>query len=238
MDQTEYKPFDSYGSYGEDALLNGVMQHLSWVMNTNLFDKKTYLDVGAFHPVMYSNTFFLHRRGWTGTLVDPNPHYNQVIKETRPNDLLLNYAVEVESGEKEFYVFADYDSSNTTSLEYAERKVKSQRTDIAVVKTVQAKTIDEIVNMHISYFKEIPFFMSIDIEGKDLDVISTYSSSVKIPFIMIEDISNSIFSDSPIRKALEGKGYLPIATTVLTTLYVDSESKYYKNIEKLGQFDE
>ena len=233
----EYDKFESYSSYGEDAMLNGVIKRLSWIMQKNLFDSNTYIDIGSFHPVKESNTYFLYKMGWAGTLVDPNSYFNVLVHELRPHDILYNCAVDVTSGTKEFYMFGDTDSSNTLSKEFADRKIESQHTGISWTAQVPSKTIDEIVSIHLEYFQRTPFLLNIDIEGLDLEVIKTYSHDVRIPFIMIEDDSQKVFSDSPIRKFMEQQEYLPIATTFLTTLYIDSQSKYFPNLKKIGMFE-
>lgn len=233
----EYDKFESYSSYGEDAMLNGVLKRLSWIMQKNLFDQKTYIDIGSFHPVKESNTYFLYRMGWAGTLVDPNSYFNVLVHELRPHDILYNCAVDVTPGTKEFYMFGDTDSSNTLSKEFAERKIESQHTGISWTAQVPSKTIDDIISIHIEYFQKTPFLLNIDIEGLDLDVIKTYSHDVRIPFIMIEDDSQKVFSDSPIRNLMEQKEYMPIATTFLTTLYIDTQSKYFPNLKKIGMFE-
>lgn len=233
----EYEKFESYSSYGEDSLFNGVLKRLSWIMQKNLFDQNTYIDIGSFHPVKDSNTYFLYKNGWAGTLVDPNNYFNVLVHELRPHDILYNCAVDIESGTKEFYMFGDMDSSNTLSPEFAERKKNSQHTGVSWTAQVPTKTIDEIVKIHLDYFQRTPFFMNIDIEGKDLDVIKTYSHDVRIPFIMLEDDSMNFFNTSEIRTVMQEKGYGPIASTFLTTLYVDLSSKYYSNIKKIGMFE-
>ncbi len=233
----EYEKFESYSSYGEDSLFNGILKRLSWIMQKNLFDQNTYIDIGSFHPVKESNTYFLYKHGWAGTLIDPNSYFNVLVHELRPHDILYNCAVDVESGTKEFYMFGDMDSSNTLSPEFAERKKNSQHTGISWTAQVPTKTIDEIVKIHLDYFQRTPFFMNIDIEGKDLEVIKTYSHDVRIPFIMVEDDSMNFFNASEIRTVMQEKGYEPIASTFLTTLYIDSTSRYYSNIKKIGMFE-
>lgn len=233
----EYDKFESYSSYGEDAMLNGVLKRLSWIMQKNLFDQKTYIDIGSFHPVKESNTYFLYKLGWSGTLVDPNSYFNVLVHELRPHDILYNCAVDVTPGIKEFYMFGDTDSSNTLSKEFAERKIESQHTGISWTAQVPSKTIDDIISIHIEYFQKTPFLLNIDIEGLDLDVIKTYSHDVRIPFIMIEDDSQKVFNNSPIRNFMEEKEYMPIATTFLTTLYIDTQSKYFPNLKKIGMFE-
>ena len=135
-------------------------------------------------------------------------------------------------------MFGNMDSSNTLSSEFAERKRISQKTDIGWTVRVPTKTIDEILAIHLDYFQRTPFFMNIDIEGKDFDVIKPYSHDVRIPFIMLEDDSGHIFNGSQIRQYMESKGYTPIATTFLTTLYLDKDSKYFQHIGKIGMFDQ
>ena len=233
----EYEKFESYSSYGEDSLFNGVLKRLSWIMQKDLFSQNTYIDIGSFHPVKESNTYFLYKHGWSGTLVDPNSYFNVLVHELRPHDILYNCAVDVESGTKEFYMFGDTDSSNTLSSEFAERKKNSQHTGVSWTAQVPTKTINEIIKIHLDYFQRTPFFMNIDIEGLDHDVIKTYEHDVRIPFIMIEDDSMDMFNGSPIRKTMLEKGYCPIATSFLTTLYIDSESKYVPYIKKIGMFE-
>lgn len=233
----EYKKFESYSSYGEDSLFNGILKRLSWIMQKNLFDQNTYIDIGSFHPVKDSNTYFLYKHGWSGTLVDPNSYFNILVHELRPHDILYNCAVDTESGTKEFYMFGDMDSSNTLSSDFAERKKNSQHTGVSWTAQVPTKTINEIIKIHLDYFQRTPFFMNIDIEGKDLEVIKTYSHDVRIPFIMIEDDTMNFFNQSEIRTVMHKNGYEPIASTFLTTLYVDSLSKYYSNIKKIGMFE-
>ena len=218
-------------------MLNGVIKRLSWLMQKNLFDQNTYIDIGSFHPVKESNTYFLYKMGWAGTLVDPNSYFNAIVHELRPHDILYNCAVDVESGTKEFFMFGDVDSSNTLSQEFAERKRNSQHTTVSWTAQVPTKTINEIVSIHLDYFQKTPFFMNIDIEGMDHEVIKTYTHDVRIPFIMVEDDSMDMFNGSEIRKTMKGKRYCPIATSFLTTLYLDEDSKYAPYIKKIGMFE-
>lgn len=233
-----YDGFKSNSSYGEDAILNGVFKRLSWVMQENLFKEKTYLDIGAFHPVKDSNTYFLYQKGWYGTLIEPNSYMNVLSHEIRPNDILINCAVDVEEGEKTLYIFGEVDSSNTLSEDFVNRKQKAQNTSVGWTAQVKTHTINQIITKHIDYFNQTPFFMNIDIEGLDFDVISTYSHDVRIPFIMIEDDSIEAFFNSPIKNIMLEKQYYPIASSFLSTLYIDTKSKYFSHIKKIGQYND
>ena len=54
---------EQYSQWGEDLEINNFFK-----------DKKegVYLDIGCFHPYMYSNTCLLHKKGWHGINVDIN----------------------------------------------------------------------------------------------------------------------------------------------------------------------
>ena len=43
-----------------------------------------YFDVGCFHPVMYSNTCLLFKKGWRGINIDINPTSTDLFKILRP----------------------------------------------------------------------------------------------------------------------------------------------------------
>ena len=52
-----------HSQYGEDREIG------------KFFEKKSkgyYFDIGCFHPIRYSNTFYLFKKGWQGTNIDVN----------------------------------------------------------------------------------------------------------------------------------------------------------------------
>jgi hypothetical protein len=71
-----------YSQTGEDAIL----AHL-------LFghDSGFYVDVGAFHPTKYSNTYYFYQRGWTGINIEPTPGQTDLFRKLRPRDINLAF---------------------------------------------------------------------------------------------------------------------------------------------------
>ena len=53
----------NYSKNKEDLYLKKIFK------NKN---KGTYIDIGAYHPYRFSNTYLLHKKGWNGTNVDIN----------------------------------------------------------------------------------------------------------------------------------------------------------------------
>ena len=62
-----YKVFQrsrkSFSQFGEDIFINEFFKNQ---------DNGKYVDLGAFHPMRLNNTYFLHKKGWSGTNVDLN----------------------------------------------------------------------------------------------------------------------------------------------------------------------
>jgi len=54
------------------------------------------------------------------------------------------------------------------------------------------------------------------------------------PYAILE----SFYEESSIRQIMKSKGYAPIATNLLTTLYINTKSKYYRYIKNIGEFEE
>src|SRR5262245_52803640 len=53
----------------------------------------SFVDLGAFHPVMHSNTYLFYTMGWRGLNVEPNPAYIGEFERLRPEDITLNVAI-------------------------------------------------------------------------------------------------------------------------------------------------
>ena len=67
-----------YSQWGEDLYIN------SFFKNKN---KGIYLDIGCFHPVMYSNTCLLYKKGWRGINIDINKTSIDLFNILRPKDI-------------------------------------------------------------------------------------------------------------------------------------------------------
>lgn len=63
------------------------------VLATLLPAKGFYVDVGAFHPHLYSNTYFLYKKGWHGIVVEPNKDMKMLFRLFRPRDTFINAGI-------------------------------------------------------------------------------------------------------------------------------------------------
>ncbi len=148
-----------YSQWGEDIYIDDYF---------NQKKKGTYFDVGCFHPLMYSNTCLLYKKGWRGINLDINPTSIDLFNILRPDD--FNLCTTIDNNNKEFKVYFDHPLSPVNTLDeqyYKEtKKVFFKDEDI---KSIKSKSIDEI--LELAEIKNIDF-LNIDVEGMDFKILS------------------------------------------------------------------
>ena len=92
-----YKTFIRYGlGYEGDA----------WFANNYIwpFKKKGfYIDIGCYHPLKYSQTYKLHKLGWSGINLDISKESIDLFKLFRSKDKNLNIGISNKEGFENFY---------------------------------------------------------------------------------------------------------------------------------------
>jgi FkbM family methyltransferase len=164
--------------------------------------------------------------GSTGTVVEPNPHFERMWKSVRPRDSYL--AIGCGFGNSaDLQIFHPSAASNTFSSSFAEEISATQSHKITNSITVSLKTLKEIISGHVAN-SDLPFLLDIDIEGMDYEVISSYDfpSGFRPIIILIEDKPPAGESQdaSLIEDYLNSQNYKLVARTVVTAVYVDVDS--------------
>ena len=229
--------FLSNSSYGEDAMLFGLMDRLKSMSQTDTFSYSTYMDIGCYHPVIDNNTAFLYQGGWRGTLVDPNPAVKSEIEKYRPQDLFLQVAVTTDAGINELMVFNDANSMNSMNKDFVERAQKANNMEVIKTLQVESITIDQAFEKHIDRFGSAPSIVNIDIEGMDYDVITSFSFKHRPLFIIIEDEILGSFEDSKLKLFMNSKDYAIVSANFLSGIYMDKQNLLYSNMKKIGYHD-
>ena len=68
------------------------MAVLRWVDGLKMIPQ-IYVDVGCYHPIHWSNTLLLHKRGWKGVNVDLDKSRITEFERLRPGDYNVLAAV-------------------------------------------------------------------------------------------------------------------------------------------------
>jgi len=201
----------SYSQEGEDMILR------------RLFEKQKtgfYIDVGAHHPKRFSNTFFFYKKGWSGINIDAMPNSMRLFDKIRPRDINLEIPISDKKQKLKYYMFNE-PALNGFSKELTEKRDGKDDYKIISEKEMETSTLEEILEKHLPYDQEIDF-MSIDVEGLDLQVLKSNNWRLFRPkFVLMEILGSSIkeISDSKEYKYLAEFGYETFAKTVNTFIF-------------------
>lgn len=164
-----------YSQYGEDIILERLFSGQK---------RGFYVDVGAYHPMHYSNTYLLYKKGWSGVNIDPNPNSICLFNWHRRRDTNLNYGISERFTLKPYFVF-NHQSCNTFSPK--QKSLMLDRSFIKIIKETKVKCVplQEILNKQAP--KSIDM-LNVDVEGMNMEVIRSMDwSTVRPKVICIED---------------------------------------------------
>jgi hypothetical protein len=202
----------SFSQEGEDQILERLLDS-----NSIGF----YIDIGAHHPMRFSNTYKFYLKGWRGINIDAMPGSMTLFEKYRPRDINLEVPISSKKEVLLYHVFNE-PALNTFSKVEAEKKRGIQGYSITGTKELVTETLADILPRYIDVKQKIDF-MSIDVEGLDLDVlISNNWSDYKPNIILVEELKRSsdlLLNRSEINKFLVDLGYKFVARTVNTSFY-------------------
>ena len=159
----------SYGSV--DLLLEHIFKNQSHGF---------YIDVGCQHPVMNNNTYLLYKKGWNGINIDLDKKNIDLFNFYRKKDLNINFAISSREGERELFFYHDKSAINTVEKSVA----NYQRAQVKEIKKVKTKTLNSIIE-NSKFNNLIIDFVSIDVEGHELDVIKGFDLKKYKPKVVI-----------------------------------------------------
>lgn len=195
------KPNLCYSQNGEDLILNRLLENK---------DKGFFIDVGAHHPVRFSNTYLFYKKGWSGINIDAMPGSMTKFNKIRPKDINIECGVGLKNEQLTFYQF------NETALNtFSKKEALSKNKDgYKIIKSnfLQVESLENLLDKYMPRNTKIDF-LNIDVEGKDEEVlISNNWEKYKPNYILVEILREKYIanSNSSIKKFLKSIGYIPI----------------------------
>lgn len=214
----------SFSMYAEDLLLSHMRPQGAGF----------YVDVGAFHPRILSNTYKLYLKGWTGLTIEPNPSVVEAFRLARPRDTHLTLGIAEREGDLTYYKFRD-SAQNTFD---AARAAELQADRIGEV-SVRCAPLNDVFEQHC---RERPVdLLSVDCEARDLEVIQSLDWRRHRPtMLIIEDFEQFEGGASPtpgssaIRSFMLSQDYAIASQTVFSFFYVDRHA--FKKTDRTSGF--
>lgn len=199
-----------YSQEGEDLILDTFFHDRS-----NGF----YVDVGAYHPVRFSNTYLFYRKGWRGINIDARPGSMELFRRQRPGDINLEIGVGTREQELTYYMF-DEPGLNSFSQEVVDERVRNSPYRLIGTTTVNVTRLDNILDRSLPPGKSITF-LSIDVEGLDLDVLRSNNWDKYKPEMILAETSilENQNSTDAVGAFLIAQGYTLVAKTYRTSFF-------------------
>jgi FkbM family methyltransferase len=190
----------TFSQEGEDLILMRMFEGR---------DKGFFVDVGAYHPIRYSNTFLFYNAGWRGINIDATPGSMLAFEQIRPEDTNIECFVGDPTAERTFTHY------NEPALNSGSQKIIQSRVLPPSVfwpigtSSVRPRRLSSILDEHKPTHMPIAF-LNLDVEGSEQEVLESNDWSQYRPEVVVieqlsTDISDSMFH--PTTRFLKEQGY-------------------------------
>ena len=147
----------SYSQNFEDVILWRALSHIQG---------GCYVDIGAQSPDTDSVSRLFYDNGWRGVHAEPMPQYAGLLRASRPDETVLQVAVDERSGIIQFYSVKETGLS-TTDPTIAEQH-RGAGFDVEEIR-VPAVTLDTVLEQASG---GVVHWLKIDVEGAEQRVIN------------------------------------------------------------------
>lgn len=172
----------SYAQEGEDRILSRVI---------DLSKKGFYVDVGAHSPSRCSNTYYFYKKNWNGINIDAMPGSMRLFNWTRRRDINLEIAIGESNTELIYYMFKER-LFNTFDKNLADERIERFKSYNTI--KIPVLRLEEVLDTYLPRDQEIDF-LSVDVEGLDLQVLRSNNWNKYRPKYLIVEILHNNFDE-------------------------------------------
>jgi FkbM family methyltransferase len=175
-----------------------------------------FVDVGAYDPKIGSQTWLLEQQGWRGILIEPQPGHCERLRHARPGARLFQVACAAPGHPPQMpFFFAETPSHSSLARNVIDPTTRYVKSDLVKVMTLDA-VLAEAGNPKVD-------FVSIDVEGTQLDVLHGFSLEQHRPaLLLVEDHLHHLKVHSYLRQ----RGYRLVKRTGLNNWYVPKDRPF------------
>lgn len=166
----------TFAQNGEDLVILGLV-------GSEFDNKGIYVDIGAYHPFRFSNTFLLYLHGWRGVNIDANPDAVELFDRLRPDETNIRALVDCTEGKRYYTYFAEpaYNSIRESSAPPA-----NPPSEMIGSEEIETQEINKLLLLHVGDKKFD--FLNLDMEGVDLSVLKSIDFSRFRPKVIAIEI--------------------------------------------------
>jgi FkbM family methyltransferase len=184
-----------------------------------------FVDVGANHPTIESQTWHLEQLGWQGLLLEPQTEYCNMLKEARTGKIVQAACSSPENHNKKLQMIVAGGHSTLNADPIAVGTYSEKFTEVI------CKTLDSILeeNAVTPGFD----FLSIDIEGHEMEMFKGFSLKKWLPkLVLLEDhVTNHEKHNHMIQE-----GYQLVLRTGLNSWYVPASLNFKLSMSSKFEF--
>jgi len=199
------EPYSEYGKVsfsqqGEDMLLARIFKGGAGF----------YVDVGAHHPLRFSNTHIFYLRGWRGINIDATPGSMAEFQRLRPRDINVEALVSDDDTPAPFFMFNE-PALNTMSASLAAQRPKARDLyKVTGTVTITPRPLHRILDEFLPEGQPIDFY-NIDVEGLDMNVLKSNDWQRYRPLCILVELEPQVsldgLRDHEITQYLRDQGY-------------------------------
>jgi len=169
-DDAFYEGIVSYAQNFEDVMLWRALRHIK---------EGFYIDVGAQDPIVDSVSKAFYEHGWRGIHVEATPHYAELLRQDRPDELVLQAALTDVQGEVLFYEIPETGiSTGDSAIAQSHQQKGFPVHEIIVPSMTLADVFAKAGGRNIHWLK-------IDVEGMEQSVLKSWEKSTIRPWIVV-----------------------------------------------------
>jgi FkbM family methyltransferase len=207
----------TYSQEGEDMMLRRLFE-----------DEKQgfYVDVGAHHPKLFSNTCLFYAMGWRGINIDALPGSMKRFQRARPRDINLEKAISDKRETLTFYVF-DEPALSGFSESLTRKRVAEGNYHIVDQRQVTTEPLSDILEAYLPNGQRIDF-LSVDVEGHDLRVLRSNDWKKYRPrAVLVESLMTGLeeISQSETYRFMKSERYTLLAKSLSTLIFIEEEAR-------------
>lgn len=188
-----------YSQFGEDT----------FILNEFGLDRLrdiTYLDIGAGHPVIGSNTYLVYQHNGRGVTVDANPLLSAKHRKLRPLDNHISAAVGSFDGPVDFDISSNWSFSRRSDL----GGTTGYQTRIKLTQVRVQPLIDQMQN-------SAEWIFNLDVEGLEPEILEASDFSKARPKYCFIEVTKE--TRSRVEKLMEIKGFKHSRSFGMTWLF-------------------